>query len=327
MINELVFVAYEAYLNLRVINNSLLSFSGGKDSTLLLLIITYISNLSNTHVTLIHFNHFWTKKNFFTTKFIFKFAYLLNTELILINPIKSIKTEFTSRVWRKKFNFRISQLKQVENIYLGHTGTDKIETILMNLIRGTSPSGIDNLDCNQIEKKILYFATDENKFKTQTITWKLPVTKDSKFYIYKKLTINKYNKKNLNKIFLKRPLLNIKQKTIEKICFQSKIPNNLDETNFTKKMTRNKLRLLIVPLLKYYLNPQLETKLINFTDQLKSEQIYFDNLIIKYVNLLIQSKQTQILFKKLPKIIKNKIFYILVKKYTVQNISFKDKKY
>lgn len=123
----------------------LCSVSGGQDSLLLFLLLLHLQNQWNLKITILHFNHFWQQKNFFSMQQIWKVSFVFKNPVYLIPAENLLKNEKKSRLWRQQGISRINNIENSNIIFTGHTATDRIETAFWHLIRGTSPQGFLSL--------------------------------------------------------------------------------------------------------------------------------------------------------------------------------------
>ena len=113
--------------------NILISFSGGQDSTCLLVLLILLKKQLSLHFEMIYCNHLWN----------------LNKNIILAINIKKNFTEKSARLWRYSIIYRTSQFYNYEIILTAHTKTDQIETLLLNLFRGSSKDGLSIFSNNR----------------------------------------------------------------------------------------------------------------------------------------------------------------------------------
>lgn len=123
----------------------LCSVSGGQDSLLLFLLLLHIQNQWNIKITILHFNHFWQQKNFFSMQQIWKLSFIFKNPIYLIPAENLLKNEKKARLWRQQGITRINNIENSNIIFTGHTASDRIETAFWHLIRGTSPRGFLSL--------------------------------------------------------------------------------------------------------------------------------------------------------------------------------------
>lgn len=77
-----------------------------------------------------------------------------------------------------------------------------------------------------------------------------------------------------------RPLYNISKKEIDIYCNENNIPYIIDSSNFSKKYTRNKIRLEIIPVLKE-INPEMEKNFSNLLDTISLDNDFLNKLAIE----------------------------------------------
>ena len=123
----------------------LLMVSGGQDSICLLIIFLQFQNKWNFHLGLIWCNHLWQSKSFYSTKHLFKIAHLLNLPIYYTLPLNPVSDEHSARNWRYKSTQKIAQFYQYKIVVTGHTASDRIETMILNLIRGSGNRGLYSL--------------------------------------------------------------------------------------------------------------------------------------------------------------------------------------
>ena len=290
---DFVYKVYQIYKQNYSDKNKLIAVSFGKDSISLLLFLFYIQRTLNKPTYLLYCNHFYKKNNFETLKEGFKISYLINGNLIISCPMNSKKTETKQRLWRHRIFKRTVQLLKLNSIYVGHTKTDKIETVLFNLFRGSGLNGLSNLN-------IKNYHFEHECFKN--------------YYSTKKLKLN------IKKINIYRPLLDITRQSLKEIIKNNNIPNIIDITNFNMNFKRNKIRLILIPLLKFYFNKNIETQIERLSIQFELNNSYLNSEI----NHLLKNKKkiTKDEFKKLPKVIQYQFLKKLITVYSGKDANF-----
>ena len=117
--------------------NILIAFSGGQDSISLIILCFGIKSQNSLILNLLWNNHLWHKDSFFLARHTTKLGYLFQVALHSPITTTSVKTELGARHWRLKSSRRLQSFYNYHKIMQAHTGTDKIETLLLNLFRGT----------------------------------------------------------------------------------------------------------------------------------------------------------------------------------------------
>jgi tRNA(Ile)-lysidine synthase TilS/MesJ len=225
-------------------------------------------------------------------------------------PFKELNSEELSRYWRSKNYTRISEFTNNSIILLGHSLTDRIETFLFNIIRGSAIPGsltlklknkVVNKEKNQfyisetelkyysIRKKEIFFLKIKLEKKVQIKTKKLIKKEKIKNDVINGLLEKKFlilkNKNSKNKLI--RPLIKITRFETKNTSISNKFPIFLDETNKIEKYTRNRLRKQIIPSLKYFFNKKLDQTFFRYTEILLEENLYFEKTITKIIQTII----------------------------------------
>lgn len=123
----------------------LLMISGGQDSICLLVIFLQFRKKWDFHLGLIWCHHLWQSKSFYSTKHLFKMAHLLHLPIYYILPLTPISNESLARNWRYKSAKKIAEFYRYEIVVTGHTASDRVETMVLNLIRGSGNAGLYSL--------------------------------------------------------------------------------------------------------------------------------------------------------------------------------------
>ena len=142
----------------------LITFSGGQDSVALLVLLFGIQSQNLLKLNILWNHHLWHKDSFFITRHILKLSFLFKISAHSAIATSSVKTEIQARQWRLKVSRRLSNFYKYQNVMQAHSGTDKIETLLLNLFRGTgntSPFHSTNFSLNfsQTQKRKLIFSS------------------------------------------------------------------------------------------------------------------------------------------------------------------------
>lgn len=327
-ISYISFIVHENKL-FNINDNLLCAISGGQDSILLLLILYHLQVSYKLNLNVTYCNHFWQLKNFFTEFQLFKVAYLINSPIITIIPKSQIHSEELGHIWRQQSFFKIRNYSNCNSILLGHTASDQIETALWHLFRGAGSQGLLSIkSVNTFKQK--KFSNPLSSFKNYpkkhrrfkfiqtkitlnySNTFEKNVLIDSAYKIKfferdlkncQKLNVQKYyilkGKGNSRKInIVKRPLLNFYRSSITNLVNKTTIPIIFDSTNTSKQLLRNKIRLIILPLLNYYIQNKCQFNIKNYLALTFNEQNYLSiltqNLINNYLEnpLLIKSVLT-----------------------------------
>ena len=84
--------------------------------------------------------------------------------------------------------------------------------------------------------------------------------------------------RNTKKSFVVRPLLFITRFDLKKVCAFWKLPVYPDQTNEKLIYFRNRIRKQLLPLLRFFFNPQIDKLFLQFAEIANTEQLYLDRL-------------------------------------------------
>jgi tRNA(Ile)-lysidine synthase TilS/MesJ len=354
------------------LKNLLCAISGGQDSILLLFSLLHLRSLYQFNLELVYCNHFWQKSNFSNSKDLFKLAFFWQIPIHIAVPEMEIYSEAIGSNWRKKNFSKIANFSNSEEILIGHTASDQIETAIWHILRGASPNGIaslkektvlkNNIPIFQITnslkfKKLSNLNSNRHdqltrfekvkKFQKQTIfskkikwlprkflTSKFSNTssrkyQDQKFQpksnylkeiFTKKMNTHSFSFVNLDFCLLTiiRPLLNLHRADICQVTIENNLPIFIDKTNKNVHLTRNKIRLILVPLLRYYFGIKIDLQFKNYLNTTLSEQNFFLTKVIQTTESFCNDPQNLIVFFSLPISLQNSFLKLLISQYTLK---------
>lgn len=255
--------------------NLLCTLSAGQDSFFLFYCLIHIIDKKNNNIKLQHNHHFIQPSNILSFWQCIKVASIFKTPLFInlfeINlSSKDFMTENDARKWRYNSFLRNSLYKnESSSIFLGHTGSDLLETFFWNFLRNSI------IDYQLIKKKLLWnipysisnFSSLQNK-NTRKVKIKL-IKKKNKIYslINGNLILNKtkksFYKKDLTKLVLiTRPLVNLHRQDISLFRKNLNLPVIMDKSNGNNYYYRNRIRNIFFPLMRILFNKKTDKNLI-----------------------------------------------------------------
>ena len=188
--------------------NVLVGFSGGPDSTALLLGLKFFFKNKSKRIIALHLNHLIEKNSDFYEEESRKICKDLSVDFFShkidipkIAKKEKISIELAGRNARYDFFQSMAKKYHTDIILLGHTMDDQAETVIHNSIRGSGLAGISGM-------KIL----SKNRF-----------------------------------LKVLRPMLDIRKFECIKYCETNNVKPLIDLSNQKKIYTRNKIRLGIMP--------------------------------------------------------------------------------
>ncbi len=129
--------------------NLLVAVSGGQDSLCLIKLLLDLQPKWNWHLGIAHCDHSWRPDSQANAQHIENLAknwgIAFYLETVETQERQAVQTEATAREWRYKVLSAIAQQHNYEYVVTGHTASDRAETLIYNLIRGTGADGLQAL--------------------------------------------------------------------------------------------------------------------------------------------------------------------------------------
>jgi tRNA(Ile)-lysidine synthase len=186
-----------------------------------------------------------------------------------IPPQQLKKNENQAREWRYLIIRRIADTHSYTNIALGHNGSDRVETLLAHGLRGAGLQGLNSLNW----KRWIPIKFD--------FPIRITPTKVKRFYYKRRYywTSSSMNTISSVGIMLVRPLLNLTRAEIRYEVNQKGYPLCIDPSNYYLGFQRNRIRHQLLPYLRKYFNPNIDSILRNLTEILEFEVLYIDSIV------------------------------------------------
>ena len=127
--------------------------SGGPDSICLLHLLNLLKNELNFEIVVAHINHMIRKEADEETEFVKEFCknigiecYVNKTDILKLSAENKMGTEETGRNVRYTFFEEVRQKTGANKIATAHNANDKIETVLLNILRGSGTAGLKGIE-------------------------------------------------------------------------------------------------------------------------------------------------------------------------------------
>ena len=290
--------------------------SGGPDSMCLLNNLIEINNDENNNLRfklyVAHINHMMRKEAEEETKYVQEFCKKNNIDCyVKMEDIKKISknlkkgTEETGRKIRYEFFEEIMNKTQSSKIAIAHNLNDKVETILMNIIRGCGPSGLKGIEAVRDNKLIRPLLEIERR--------------EIEKYCNEKKLNPKIDQSNFENIYTRNKIRNIVLPYIKE-QFNPNIIENVSRLS-------NIIRDILIPNIEKEYNPNIINAINKLSKITEEEQNYLDRivnniynkLVINKTNLDSIDKNNQIIldlkkFNNLDIVIKRKLILYTIKK-------------
>ncbi|MBD2678501.1 MULTISPECIES: tRNA lysidine(34) synthetase TilS [Nostoc] len=123
----------------------LIAVSGGQDSLCLIKLLLDLQPKWEWHLGIAHCDHRWRSDSQANAHHVEKLAKSWGISFYLETANEPINSEAAARDWRYEALSAIAQANNYQYIVTGHTASDRAETLLYNLIRGTGADGLQAL--------------------------------------------------------------------------------------------------------------------------------------------------------------------------------------
>ncbi|WP_445175005.1 tRNA lysidine(34) synthetase TilS [Microcoleus sp.] len=252
----------------------LVAVSGGQDSLCLIKLLLDLQPKWGWNLGIAHCDHRWRPDSEASANHVEQLAKNWGISYYLETASDIPKTEAAARQWRYQALTEIAIAHNYPYIVTGHTASDRAETLLYNLIRG---SGADGLSALTWTRRLLDFRLPILDFRLGN-SGENPNSQISADFRLKNQDENSQSKiQNLkSKIYLVRPLLEITRSQTGQFCQEQNLPIWEDSTNQDLQYTRNRIRSELLPYLETHFNPKAQQALAQTAELLRADVEYLE---------------------------------------------------
>lgn len=241
----------------------LLACSGGGDSVALVLGWRQFAGERGDDLTIAHFNHKLRPDSDSDSRFVEEFAESLHLPFVAgtsqgtgVDPKGSKRhrtVEEAARIARYRFLAQAAEERQIRFVVTAHTQDDQVETILHAIIRGTGFRGLAGMRSSR----------------------RLDCTIGDDLIA--------------QELKLVRPMLDIDKATAFKFLNERRQSFCSDDSNANPAFTRNRIRHVLLPLIRREFNPAVNAAI----SRLGKQAIAMDDLLAKQARRLLRKSQRQ----------------------------------
>lgn len=214
----------------------LVAVSGGQDSMCLIRLLLDLQEKWNWRMAIAHCDHQWRRDSVANADYIEELSKIWQVPFYRLTASQIPKTEAAAREWRYQVLGEIAQTHNYGYVVTGHTKSDRAETLLYNLIRGSGADGLTSL------------------------VWSRPI----------------FGRETKTKPILVRPLLEITRQETGEFCQQRGLQIWEDSTNTDVSYARNRIRHQLIPELANKFNPKVEQALAQTAELLRADVEYLE---------------------------------------------------
>ena len=220
----------------------LIALSGGQDSLCLTQLLVDLQPLWGWTLGIVHCDHRWRSDSAENAAHVDRLAESWALPYHGAVAQTDVSTEAKARAWRYEVFRQVATQDHYDCVVTGHTRSDRAETLLYNLVRGSGTTGL------------------------QSLQWRRSIGTD-------------LAGTDLAGLEVVRPLLEIARSQTHDFCIARSLPIWEDSTNDDLRYDRNRIRQQILPLLTETLNPQAELHLAQTAEILRSEVDYLQRQV------------------------------------------------
>ncbi|MGK7912814.1 MAG: tRNA lysidine(34) synthetase TilS [Synechococcus sp.] len=233
-------------------SNILIGVSGGQDSLCMMHVLNDLNILWNWKLHVLHCNHRWAASEADCADFVTQQANALQLPNDVATAPQIYRDENGARQWRYGIFCDWARQWNCQYVVTAHTGSDRAETFLFNLFRG---SGADGLASLKRSRSLGPRVTPTDGALSNSKTTFEPDPQEG----------------HEQPLMLVRPLLDAWRHETLDFCQNHSIPIWEDPFNQDFSHPRNRIRQELIPLLKEHFNPQVELALTRAAEILASQ--------------------------------------------------------
>nr|YP_636406.1 hypothetical chloroplast RF62 [Staurastrum punctulatum]Q32RX0.1 RecName: Full=tRNA(Ile)-lysidine synthase, chloroplastic; AltName: Full=tRNA(Ile)-2-lysyl-cytidine synthase; AltName: Full=tRNA(Ile)-lysidine synthetase [Staurastrum punctulatum]AAX45766.1 hypothetical chloroplast RF62 [Staurastrum punctulatum] len=267
----------------------LIAVSGGQDSICLLRILFDLQRKWSWKLGIIHCDHRWNSRSKIQAEHVACLAINLQINYHEGIAIESVQKESIARLWRYNVIQSVAISNNYTAIITGHNASDRIETLLYNLMRGSGLHGLQsikwkrNLCFSHFTRSVL------SKIKFSFLVKKLKFIKT--FMDHEDFQGNHFFfLKKRKQLHLIRPFLETTRTEIRNILTIWNFPSWPDVSNKELRIRRNRIRHRVIPYIRIHYNPNIDQTLVRWAEIVQSETFYLEQLT-NYILFKIEIKK------------------------------------
>ena len=245
-------------------------------------------------------SHFFLRRNLYQKNPFKQVNKIHSANMVILN----LNLYFIKNILSKKFNPLKKSKVQRNRSFLALSKKQKLNFYQKNIytLNNKRRFLLQTCEVNLVSNCDVDYALTSNTFslvlvqhKCKSIINSQLTSKPGNFDISKNIlvSLNKLNHKN---VFLIRPLLFVNRFDLRKLCTFWQLPVYPDKTNENLNYYRNRIRKQLLPLLRFFFNPQIDKIFLQFSELANSEEIYL-NLAATRLKYEFQIKKDPIFLK------------------------------
>ncbi|KAH7431866.1 hypothetical protein KP509_08G070300 [Ceratopteris richardii] len=239
----------------------LVAVSGGQDSVSLIFLLKRLQTEWDWELGIVHCDHQWSPSSRSQASHVSQIAAHLELDFYQAVATQNVNGESAARKWRYEILHRIASSHGYSAIVTAHTGSDRVETLLHNLFRGSGLHGLQALTWKRWSRASAFFPPGSS-------------------YLIEQMNSHAqvYESAESHRIALIRPLLDTSRKELKEFCDTERLPLWPDPSNFFMDIRRNKIRHQLLPFLRENFQPSIDKSLNRWAEIVSGEDSFLQEL-------------------------------------------------
>lgn len=243
----------------------LVAVSGGQDSISLIFLLKKLQPIWGWKLGIVYCDHQWSPSSRPQASHIAQIACYLGFDYYQAVATRSVAGESTARTWRYGILHRIASSHGYTAIVTAHTGSDRVETLLHNLFRGTGLHGLLSLTWKR------WITSNPG------LTYHNAFAKEGIVEFVESLSQGRKVAATCQ-VALVRPLLDFSRMELRQYCDLERLPLWPDPSNFSMDIRRNKIRHQLLPFLRKNFQASIDKSLTRWAEILCGEDAFLEDL-------------------------------------------------
>lgn len=293
----------------------LVAVSGGQDSVCLLHMLEGLREQWGWGLGVVHCDHKWSSSSRKQGGHVAQIATSLGVKYYQAVTTSPVPGEGLARTWRYGVLQRIALRHGYTAIVTAHTASDRVETLLYNLFRGSGLHGLQSLTWKRILSPSVSLSR-RAAFTPTGIVSGIATLEDG----IREL-------EGGSEVALVRPLLGFTRTELREYCDRLGLPLWPDPSNMSLEIDRNRIRHELLPYLRENFNDSVDKSLARCAEILHAEQQYLDNVcdsIVKKAETRDAdgSKLDIVILQSLPVALQRRVLKQFVENFTGRSLGF-----